>query len=109
MKRMVTRAVRDPCIIDIPEYQEGLRRMEQYLDQKGIQEVLMCHLAASLLTKCRDAAKLQPGGPSKDQQLLRAFYLGCYRIAALLLSRDFDKLVSMLPVPNRCGGWGGGH
>ncbi|KAL6755956.1 hypothetical protein V8C86DRAFT_2661979 [Haematococcus lacustris] len=122
MKRMVARAVRDPCMDDSPEYQEGLRRMEQYLDPEGIQEVLMCHYsiriqhitefgraplenldrsATSLLTKCRDAARLQPGGPNKDQQLLRAFYLGCYRMAALLLSRDLDKLVSKLPVGKR--------
>ncbi|GFH14200.1 hypothetical protein HaLaN_10213, partial [Haematococcus lacustris] len=86
MTRMMTRAVRDPCIDDNPDYEEGLRRMEQFLDPPAIREVLMCHHTirmqqipdfgrinlegvrnkqAWLVTNCRNAVRSEPGGPTK--------------------------------------------
>eukprot|EP00983_Pelagomonas_calceolata_P075527 1153051-Pelagomonas_calceolata.AAC.9 len=42
MARVASRVLRDPCVND-PDYEEGLRRAEMYLDEPSVREIMSIH------------------------------------------------------------------
>ena len=40
--RVISRVVRDPCVQD-PDYDEGVRRAEMFLDEPSVREIMSMH------------------------------------------------------------------
>ncbi|GFH21527.1 hypothetical protein HaLaN_18851 [Haematococcus lacustris] len=51
--------------------------------------------------RCVGSLALAVADGCSDMQFLRGFYLGCYRMEALLISRQIDRLIRMLPFGKR--------